>query len=184
MVLVLLSQSQNCLMSACTASYISESELSAVGWLFILTVINNTMESEFWAVGLDGVSLTISESELSDVGLYCKLHLRVGIVCCGLSFYITNTRSGFVGFRPYCRLSPTTSDYRVGIVSCGSGIYIIIGIKVALVLLTQSRNCLLMLYMLTRVKLFSELSAVGIYIRIGRVVNMKRHVKDSILPVV
>ena len=36
------------MLSACTASYISESELSAVGWLFY---IGNTIESELSAVG-------------------------------------------------------------------------------------------------------------------------------------
>ena len=38
------------LLSACTARYISESELSAVGWLFY---IGNTIDSELSAVGLD-----------------------------------------------------------------------------------------------------------------------------------
>ena len=83
------------------------------------------MYTTFVTVGLNNILKPImhtSESELSAVGLYCKLHLRVRIVFCLLILY------------------------RVCIVDCRPGIYM--------------------------------------YIRIVRVVDMKRHMKDSILPVV
>ena len=92
--IVIISQSRNCLLSVCTASYISESELSAVDWPFILTIL----ESELSAVGcrlvlyiyvptIPNWSLScrlssctasyISESELVAVGLNSRLSLTI-----------------------------------------------------------------------------------------------------------
>ena len=116
---VLVYQSRNCLLSSCTASYISESELSA-GIMHVPNILKYTGVGIFCCrpVGLLQVTpqirnclllasfiyLTILESELSAVDLYCNLHLSlnrqlsagflyyqyylVGIVCCWLLLYI------------------------------------------------------------------------------------------------